>query len=141
MAAGAGPTVEELMMQLEVEKKKSGMLEARNVEMRKRMGIQQTALEAEEELITNKLMARIEEIEKEKAHVSIRVEEEENQLRCPHCSSPAQPPHARHPAPAKRITSFGKRPCCVGLTGRLFAGARKRSWRASCSTTPRTSRA
>ena len=103
--------MEELMMQLEVEKKKSGMLEARNVEMRKRMGIQQTALEAEEELITNKLMARIEEIEKEKAHVSIRVEEEENQLRCPHRSSPAHPPHARHPAPAKSntiIESFGR---------------------------------
>jgi len=69
------------MQQLEAEKKKSGMLEARNVEMRKRMGIQQTALEAEEELITNKLISRIEEIEKEKEHVSLRVEEEENQLR------------------------------------------------------------
>ncbi|KAJ1484077.1 hypothetical protein T484DRAFT_1798249, partial [Baffinella frigidus] len=80
-AAGAAPTVEELMQQLEAEKKKSGMLEARNVEMRKRMGIQQTALEAEEELITNKLISRIEEIEKEKEHVSLRVEEEENQLR------------------------------------------------------------
>lgn len=148
-AAGAAPTVEELMQQLEAEKKKSGMLEARNVEMRKRMGIQQTALEAEEELITNKLISRIEEIEKEKEHVSLRVEEEENQLRCPtvHLPRPAPPvpkllPPISRPKRVKRSLGFWGGPRRRGAQGWIpFAGARKRSWRASCSTTPRTSRA
>ena len=40
--AGAAPTVEELMKQLDAERKKSGMLEARNVEMRQSMEIQHT---------------------------------------------------------------------------------------------------
>mmetsp|Transcript_14211 Transcript_14211/g.28339 ORF Transcript_14211/g.28339 Transcript_14211/m.28339 type:complete len:461 (+) Transcript_14211:214-1596(+) len=75
------PTVEELLQQLEQEKRRSKTLERQNVEMRKRMGLQQSQIEAEEELITNKLMARIEEIEKEKAAMRLKVEAEDRLLK------------------------------------------------------------
>eukprot|EP00960_Hanusia_phi_P038477 753455-Hanusia_phi.AAC.2 len=44
------------------------------------MGIQQSQIEAEAERITNKLMLRIEEIEKEKAAMRLQVEAEERRL-------------------------------------------------------------
>jgi len=66
---------------LEGEKRRTVSLERQNVEMRKRMGIQQSQIEAEEELITNKLMARIEEIEKEKSTLRQKVEKEESVMK------------------------------------------------------------
>eukprot|EP00961_Rhodomonas_salina_P249708 3375366-Rhodomonas_salina.1 len=55
-AAAKTPTVEELMQQLEQEKKRTASLERQNADLKKRMGAQQSQIEAEEELIANKLM-------------------------------------------------------------------------------------
>ena len=127
MAATATVSVEELLRQLEAEKRKSAMLEAKNTEMRQRMGYQQSVLEAEEENITNKLMARIDEIEKEKAEVALRVEKEEDQLRCaPYgsCTCPISPLQIPRSYPPARTNPTGQTASHAVLRGALTAGAR-----------------
>ncbi|EKX41940.1 hypothetical protein GUITHDRAFT_153692 [Guillardia theta CCMP2712] len=74
------PTVESLLKQLEDEKRKNASLERNNADLKRKMGIQQSQIEAEAERITNKLMLRIEEIEKEKATMRLQVEAEERRL-------------------------------------------------------------
>jgi len=69
--------IQSLKQQLEVEKRKNASLEEANRALKRQMGVQQSQIEAEEELITNKLMARIEEIEKERRAWQKKVEEEE----------------------------------------------------------------
>ena len=50
-------------------------------ELKRQMGLHQCQIEAEEELITNKLMARIEEVEREKQSLAAKVEWEERRLK------------------------------------------------------------
>lgn len=75
------PTYEELEALYAAECKKNRELQSQNIAMRTRLGVQQTEFEAEEEQITNRLLTRIEDIEKEKAALAVRVEAEERRLK------------------------------------------------------------
>jgi hypothetical protein len=75
------PSYEELEGLYAAECRKSRELQTQNIAMRNRLGVQQTEFEAEEEQITMKLLNRIEEIEKEKAALALKVEAEERRLK------------------------------------------------------------
>ena len=65
-AEGEAQTREELQRLLDEERRKNEVYQRALNEMRNQMGVQQSQTEAEAESITNKLIARIQEIEKDK---------------------------------------------------------------------------
>jgi len=82
-AAGAGgeDRLAELMRLLEEEQRKNAAHERQIKAMRNQMGVQQSQIEAEAESITNKLMQRIQEIEKDKLQMRQQVDAEERRMK------------------------------------------------------------
>lgn len=66
---------------LEEERRKNSQQERQMKEMRNQMGMQQCQIEAEAESITNKLINRIQEIEKDKVALRQQVEAEERRMK------------------------------------------------------------
>ena len=66
---------------LEEERRKNAQHERTMKEMRAQMGLQQSQIEAEAESVTNRLLARIQEIEKDKAELRANVEAEERRMK------------------------------------------------------------
>jgi len=72
---------EELVRQLEEERRRNTQYERQVKDMRNQMGLQQSQIEAEAEGVTNKLMQRIQEIEKDKAALRQQVDAEEYRMK------------------------------------------------------------
>ena len=80
-AEGEAQTREELQRLLDEERRKNEVYQRALNEMRNQMGVQQSQTEAEAESITNKLIARIQEIEKDKVALRLQVEAEERRMK------------------------------------------------------------
>ena len=78
-------TMEEALRLLEEERRKNMQYERQIKDMRNQMGLQQSQIEAEAESITNKLMHRIQEIEKDKTALRQQVEAEERRMKNEAC--------------------------------------------------------